>query len=172
MNSEQHCTHYLLFVIRSDKNCFGARQRRIFSFNFVKNPPHQRNSDETLAMKNRFAETTNNSLHTFVFRLLFVVSLVFRRYSWMVFSGFKMLSETSYIQFWQRIYTCARCALRSLKSFFLHRKYCDACSVAKTGLQPIIFFIGSLQGTNFGSVNIIWKPRNNVGSGMKLRSCK
>ncbi len=30
----------------------------------VKKSPHWRNSDEMLAMKNRFAETTNNDLHT------------------------------------------------------------------------------------------------------------
>ncbi len=55
---------HAIFIIRSDENCFAASSRRIFPFSFVKKPPRWRNSDEMLAMKNRFAETTDNDLHT------------------------------------------------------------------------------------------------------------
>ncbi len=37
MNNEQPSTHYLLFVICSDENCFAASRRQIFPFSFIKN---------------------------------------------------------------------------------------------------------------------------------------
>ncbi len=91
MNKEHPSTHYLLFFIRSDENCFAASRQRIFPFSFVKKLPHQRNSDETLATKNRFAETINNGLHTIRVLPTFIISLVFRRYSRIMYSGLKTI---------------------------------------------------------------------------------
>ncbi len=85
--------HYSSFVICSDENCFAASRWRIFPFSFVKKPPHQRNSDETLATKNRFAKWRIMVYTLFVFRLLFVVSLVFCRYSRIVYSGLYSLCQ-------------------------------------------------------------------------------
>ncbi len=67
------------------------------------------------------------------------------------------------------IYVCARCALKSFRSFFLRSKCCNTCSVAWIGLQPITSLIRSFQGLNLGFTNTIWKPRNLVGSGKKVR---
>ncbi len=50
--------------------------RRIFLLSFVKKPPHQRNCDETLAMKNRFAE---NGLHTICVSPTFRCFVVIRK---------------------------------------------------------------------------------------------
>ncbi len=38
--------------------------QQIFSLSFIQEEPHRQNSDETLAVKNRFAKVTSNTLYT------------------------------------------------------------------------------------------------------------
>ncbi len=91
-NNEQPSTHYLFvyspFV--SDKKCFVASWR-IFLLSFVKKLPHWWNSNETLTAKNKFAQTTNNRVHTIRVLPTFCHFVVIRE--WCI-AGYRLYSIT------------------------------------------------------------------------------